>query len=103
MAGRSSESSKMTAELLTRIALLDSRAGAAHERLDKMERLIKDDLTSMHADFKETILDLKKLFAAQDQELKNVVAWMNRGKGWAAAGFLAASILGGVIAKALLK
>ncbi len=66
--------------LLEKTITLDGKVTAAHNRLDKMEFLLRDDLT-----------EIKK-------ELKEVIAWMNRGKGWAAATLLIAGMLGGSVA-----
>lgn len=74
------------ATLTERLTSVNDKVGAAHGRLDKMEILIRDDLKEINEGFKEV-----------SGELKVVVAWMNRSKGWAAAAFVAASIFGSII------
>lgn len=62
-----------------RIGALDAKVTAAHTRVDKLEVLIKEDLTEVKKD------------------LKAVVAWMNRSLGWAAALLFVGGILGSVV------
>lgn len=84
-----------------RLELLNNKVEAAHERLDKMERLIRDDLKEMKTEFGEVVAEIKLLLRDNERDMKEVMAWMNRGKGWAAAAMLAASVAGGLIAKRL--
>lgn len=69
--------------LLEKVVSLEGKASAAHTRIDKLETAILDDLK-----------EIKK-------ELKDVVGWMNRGKGWAAATLVLSGIVGGVISTLL--
>lgn len=73
-----------------RIVALDGKIGAAHARIDKMELLIRDELKDIKVNFKE-----------MSGELKEVIAYMNRGRGWAAAALLVAGMVGGLVAKVL--
>jgi hypothetical protein len=54
-------------DTLEKIGALSAKADAAHNRIDKIEVLVRDDLK-----------EIKK-------ELKELAAYMNRGKGWGAA------------------
>lgn len=72
--------------VIEKLITLDSKVTAAHSRIDKMELLIHEDLTELKGDLKE-----------MSKELKDVIAWMNRGKGWSAAILVLAGILGGAI------
>lgn len=69
--------------LTERIGAVSAKADAAHDRIDNMGELVRHDM-------KEVIL-----------EMKEVVAWMNRSKGWAAAATLLAGIVGGAVVKVL--
>lgn len=64
-----------------RIGVLDAKISAAHSRVDKIEELIKADLTEVKND------------------LKVVVAWMNRSLGWAAALLFVGGLFGAVLSK----
>lgn len=55
------------AEIHEKIGQLDAKVTAAHHRVDKLELGIRDDLKELKADLKE------------------LNAYMHRGKGWAAA------------------
>lgn len=79
-------------KLFERVVKLEAQAKAAHDRIDKTEVLIHQDLKDIKDNFKE-----------MSKELKDVIAWMNRGKGWAAAALLIASLVGGIVAKVLVK
>jgi len=72
------------AKIEEKIVSLNDKVEAAHRRVDNMQLLIRDDLNEIKESFKEV-----------SSELKDVVAWMNRGKGWAAAAFALASLIGG--------
>lgn len=63
-------------DIRERLGELSAKAGAAHGRLDRLEIGIREDLKGI-----------------QD-ELKAISAWMNRGKGWAAAALLIAGAAG---------
>lgn len=67
-----------------KIGQLIAKADAAHARIDKLEILIRDDLKEMKAD------------------VKDLSAYMHRGKGWAAAALFVASISGAGIMKLLM-
>lgn len=62
-----------------RIGSLAAKATAAHDRIDKLETGLRDDLKEIK------------------QELKSIAAWMNRGKGWAAAAMLLAGMGGAAV------
>jgi hypothetical protein len=77
-------SSLKGSELLERIVVLEQSTKAAHKRIDDRDRDIKE---------------IKDGVAAVGKDVKEVVAWMNRGKGWAAAALLMAGVLGSVFTK----
>lgn len=54
-------------DIREKIGALSAKADAAHNRVDKLELLLRDDLKELKADLKE------------------LNAYMHRGKGWAAA------------------
>lgn len=60
---------------------LEATLKSAHKRIDKMEILIRED-------FKEI-----------KSALESINGFMNRGKGWAAAGLLLAGMVGGFVSK----
>lgn len=66
-------------DLLKQVITLDGKISAAHNRLDRIELGIKEDLN-----------EIKK-------DLKDVMGWMNKGKGWAAAGLMIAGVIGGAV------
>lgn len=79
--------------LSERVAIVNEKAAAAHARVDKLEAGIREDLA-----------EIKNSLASLAKETKNVNDWMNRAKGWAAAGLFVAGILGvvgGVLARLL--
>ncbi len=63
--------------LAERIGALDAKATSSHKRLDTLETLLREDI----------------------KELREVIAWMNRAKGWAAAALCIAGVLGGLVVK----
>lgn len=67
--------------LKEKLVTLNNKIDAAHSRTDKMELMIHNDFTEMKKDLKE------------------MNAWMNRGKGWAAAALLLAGLGGGLLVK----
>lgn len=69
--------------LLEKVTILDGKVTAAHGRVDNIERMLNEQLREI------------------SKELKDVVGWMNRGKGWAAASLILSSAAGGVIATVL--
>ena len=71
-------------ELLERMVVLEQSTKAAHRRLDERDQDIRD--------IKSGVSDVAK-------DVKDVVAWMNRGKGWAAAALLIAGSLGAFFMK----
>lgn len=73
-------------ELLERIVVLEQSAKAAHRRIDERDQDIRD--------IKTGVADVSK-------DVKEVVAWMNRGKGWAAAAMLLAGVVGAIFTKFL--
>lgn len=64
-------------EIHERVVKLEGVAHAGHNRIDRIENLLQETL----------------------KELRDVIGWMNRAKGWAAAGILIAGLIGGFIAK----
>ncbi len=66
-----------------KIGALDAKVSAAHSRLDKLELMLREDLKEMKGD------------------LKDLHAYMNKGKGWAAAMMLLAGTSGAGIIKLL--
>jgi hypothetical protein len=89
----SAESGKPTVlSLLERTVTVEAKASAAHHRVDKLESGISRDLT-----------EIKAALTGISDEMKVVVAWMNRSKGWAAAGLLAAGVFGGIASHLILK
>ncbi len=73
------------AKMGERLASIETRLSdankAAHTRIDKLEQVIDGDLKTIMADVKE------------------LMGWMNRGKGWSAAALLLAAIVGSLITK----
>jgi len=74
------------ATIRERVGSLDDKISAAHKRMDKFETTIRDEYREIRSELK-TIAE----------ELKPVHAYINRGKGWAAAGMFLAGLFGGVI------
>lgn len=70
------------ARIHERVGMLDQKANAGHQRIDQLERLIREDLKALM--FKIDVID----------------AWMNRSKGWAAAALL---LWGGLVGAGLFK
>lgn len=68
-------------DIFERLVIVEQTAKAAHHRVDKTEAWLRDDL----GEIKKGVADL--------------TAWMNRGKGWAAAGLLMSGIVGGLVVK----
>lgn len=66
--------------IVEELGIVKEKAKAAHQRLDRMEVVIREDLSEIIA------------------ELKGISNWMHTSKGWAAAIALMASLLGGLIA-----
>lgn len=64
-----------------KIGALSAKASAAHARLDKLEVLLRDDLKELKS------------------ELKDLNAYMHRGKGWAAAMIFFGGIAGALFVK----
>lgn len=81
-----SEEKAALAGLTERVGALAAQTTAAHSRIDRVESLVREDLKG-----------IEKSLTALREELKPVVAWMNRSKGWAAAGYFAATIIGGAL------
>lgn len=77
-------------DLLERVVLVEAQAAAAHKRQDTAEQ------ANARA-WEEVKTELKGI----RKDLGEVIGWMNRGKGWAAAGLLAAGTAGALITKAL--
>jgi len=76
--------------LQERIAVIESKVTSAHTRLDKMESLVRDDFKEMKAELK-----------AVTEKIQTVIDFMNRSKGWAAAGIFVISLIAWLIQKAL--
>jgi hypothetical protein len=68
-------------EIYEKIGTMDAKVTAAHHRLDKLELAIRDDL-------KELKVDLKELNA-----------YMHKGKGWSAAVLFLAGLSGAGLTK----
>lgn len=68
-----------------RLGQLDQKITAAHNRVDKVEGIIREDLKELKT------------------ELNKVVAWMNRSLGWAAALLFVGGIIGTLITIVLKK
>jgi hypothetical protein len=77
-------------DILERLVIVEQKATAAHARMDKT------DEANARA-WAETKAELQGI----SKDLKDVIAWMNRGKGWAAAGLVMAGVLGGLAGKFL--
>lgn len=76
----------MTKEQLSeKVITIANKVDAAHNRLDKFEKQVSDQLSEISVD------------------LKAITAWMNRGKGWAAAALLLAGLAGSALTKLILK
>lgn len=78
------------ARLEQSIANLVERLSTAHSRIDKLERMIRED-------FKE----IREGLHGIADTIQPIRDWMNRGKGWAAAMLLLASIFGAAIVKGM--
>lgn len=78
--------------IVSRLSLLEAKTTAAHQRMDKLDTAVRDDLR-----------DLKSSLKEMSQELKDVMAWMNRGKGWAAASLLVIGLMGGTIVSLIVN
>lgn len=64
-----------------KLGVLDAKLSAAHKRIDDLEKGIGEDLKEIKAD------------------VKALNAYMNRGKGWAAAVILLAGSAGALVVK----
>ncbi len=73
----------MADDLREKLGILTAKVEAAHHRLDKLQLDTRDDLT-----------EIKK-------DLKEVITYMNKGKGWSAAMLLLAGSSGAGIVKLL--
>lgn len=69
--------------ILEKVGALDAKLSAAHQRVDRLEIGVRDDLRELKQEFK----DLRK-------DVKALTDHMNRGKGWAAAMLLLAGSAG---------
>lgn len=79
-------------DILERVALVEAKATALHDRLDRTESGVKEQLK-----------EIKQTLAEISAELKAVVGWMNRSLGWAAAGAMVASLMGGLVTALVTK
>lgn len=68
-------------EIREKIGILSAKANAAHNRVDKLELLLRDDLKEIKDD------------------LKDLNAYMHRGKGWAAAMIFFGGIAGALFVR----
>lgn len=73
------------------IGRIETKADAAHKRLDRLENLVREDIKLLRHDIEEGSKELK-------HELHAVTEYMNRGKGWAAATLILASSVGSGLA-----
>jgi hypothetical protein len=72
-------------QLLERIVVLEQSVKAAHKRVDERDKDIQE---------------IKSGVSSVASDVKEVVAWMNRGKGWAAAAMVLAGTIGALLTKA---
>lgn len=72
-------------EVKERLGILDTKCAGFDDRIDKLETLIRTDLSQVRDD------------------LADVIAWMNRCLGWAAAALLIGGAAGGTIVSKLIK
>lgn len=73
----------MSDDLREKIGALTATVKAAHQRIDKVEEEVREDLKLVQ------------------KELKELNAHMNKGKGWAGAFFLLSGLAGGGVVKLL--
>ncbi len=73
----------MTEDFREKLGVIQAKADAAHARVDRLELMIRDDLK-----------DLKN-------DLKELTAYMHRGKGYASAMLFLAGLSGAGISKLL--
>lgn len=71
----------VTDDIREKIGALSAKADAAHNRVDKLEILLREDLQGIKTD------------------LKDLNAYMHRGKGWAAAMIFFGGIVGALFVK----
>jgi len=83
--------------LQERIAVAEQRAAAAHHRIDKMEVLFREALDDIKEGSKQAREEVKEL----TDKITQVIDFMNRGKGWAAAGLFIAAMFGWILQKIL--
>lgn len=69
----------MDAEVHEKIGVLSAKADAAHNRIDRLEGLVRADLSEIKA------------------ELKELIAHMHQGKGWWGGANWMMMLIGGVI------
>jgi len=69
------------ANMSERLGILDAKVSAAHTRVDKLELVIRDDLKGIREDLKE------------------LNAYMHRGRGWAGAMIFLSGLLGAGVFK----
>ena len=82
------------------IEVVNNKADSAHNRLDRLERLMEKSLDKLEESFREA----RKMEKIDRREtcvkLDDVIAVMNKGKAWSAAFLLFAGFLGAFLSKA---
>lgn len=78
------------AQIRERVALTERSADTAHKRIDQLEKMVKDDLKEMKA-------DIKNEMKSMTDDMKIVLAFIERSKGMVALVTVAAGVLGWVI------
>lgn len=70
-----------------RVAVTEKSIETEHQRTDKMEQMVREDLKEMREDFRSMMT-----------KLDDVIAFMNRGRGWVSAVMFLAGTFGGAVA-----
>lgn len=71
----------MSEQFSEKFGELNAKVKAAHQRLDKLEILIRDELKTVSENLKEMSSEFREAHKEHDQ-------WISRAKGWAAAALL---------------
>lgn len=87
------------AAIQERIGAIAASVAASHTRQDRLEVLLREEIKEMTKVVKELADEFKKEREKQNQEIKDLTGWMNRGKGWAAAALFLSAFVGGLVAK----
>lgn len=78
--------------LQERVAVVETKANAAHSRIDKMEAFLRDDIRDLKSEIKQ---DMKKM----ESNLEDVVNFINRSKGMFAVIVLISGFIAWIIQK----